>query len=131
MKKSFILAIALSTATLAIAPAQAQMNSTPSSGPAETTGGTVEITGFERGRAQNLSRQAVERANGGLGNYRAEAAMYGPSAESPYVNNGDGTITFTFKGNRPGETVYSYESVVTVDTRAWTINIDYNGPVRN
>ncbi|HEY9608172.1 hypothetical protein [Allocoleopsis sp.] len=80
-------------------------------------------------RAKNLARQAAEKANGGLGNYRAELSMHGPASKSTYVDNGNGSWTFTFKGNRPGETIPSYESVVTVSTDG-QVKIDYNGAVR-
>ncbi|AFZ16334.1 hypothetical protein [Allocoleopsis franciscana] len=80
-------------------------------------------------RAKNLARQAAERANGGLGFYRAESSMHGPAAQSPYVDNGNGTWTFTFRGTMPGETIPSYESVVTVSTEG-NVTMDYNGPVR-
>ncbi|NJO77789.1 MAG: hypothetical protein HC827_04190 [Cyanobacteria bacterium RM1_2_2] len=81
-------------------------------------------------RAKNLARMAAERENGGLSVYQADASMHGPSETSPYVDNGDGTYTFTFMGGRPGYTNPTVESVVSVDTNDWTINIDYNGPVR-
>jgi hypothetical protein len=81
-------------------------------------------------RGQNLARQAAEKANGGLGNYRAESSMYGLATQAPYVDNGNGTWTFTFKGTRPGETSPSYESAVTV-SREGNVTIDYNGAVRS
>jgi hypothetical protein len=82
-------------------------------------------------RAKNLARQAAERVNGGLSVYQAESSMHGPSEESPFVDNGDGTITFTFTGGRPGFTTPTIESVVTVDTNDWIVNVDYNGPIRS
>ncbi|WNZ23177.1 hypothetical protein HJG54_10135 [Leptolyngbya sp. NK1-12] len=81
-------------------------------------------------RAKNLARMAAERENGGLSVYQAEAAMHGPSAESPFVDNGDGTLTFNFVGGPPGFTTPTVESVVTVNTIDWTITMDYNGPIR-
>lgn len=86
-------------------------------------------------RAKNLARQAAERANGGLGQYRAEPSMHGDSAETPHVVNPDGSWTFTFEGYDPralgasGTVQYVYESVVTV-TPSGTVTIEYNGPVR-
>jgi len=81
-------------------------------------------------RAKNIARMAAERENGGLGNYRAERSMHGPATDAPYKVNGDGSVTFTFKGTRPGEDTPSYESVVTV-SKDDTVKIDYNGPVRS
>jgi hypothetical protein len=81
-------------------------------------------------RAKNLARMAAERANGGLGVYQADSTMHGPSEESPYVQNADGSYTFSFMGGEPGFTAPSVESVVTVDPSTWNINMDYNGPIR-
>jgi hypothetical protein len=93
--------------------------------------GLVQRTfNFDLSRAKNLARQAAERANGGLSQYRAEPAMHGPSADAPYVDNGDGTWTFTFRGGVPGSPDYTTESVVTVDGSNWGVAIDYNGPIR-
>jgi hypothetical protein len=80
-------------------------------------------------RAQNLARQAVIKANGGLKAYRPEASMYGPSARSPFVKNADGSLVFNFKGGTPGASAMTIESVVVV-TPAGSVNIQYNGPVR-
>ncbi len=82
-------------------------------------------------RAKNLARQAAEKANGGLGNYRAERSMYGPATQSPYVENQNGTWTFTFKGHPPYSTTPTVESVVTVDRNAWRVTVDYNGSIRS
>ncbi|HIK24361.1 MAG TPA: hypothetical protein IGP91_00390 [Thermosynechococcus sp. M46_R2017_013] len=82
-------------------------------------------------RARNWARQAAERANGGLSRYRAEAAMFGPASQSPYVDNGDGTFTFRFLGGPPAAPP-TIESIVTVnpDPSNPMIRIDYNGPIR-
>lgn len=80
-------------------------------------------------RAKNLARQTAEEANGGLGNYQAELAMHGPAEVAPYVNNADGSFTFSFLGGFPGWTTPSVQSVITVD-RFGNTTIDYNGPVR-
>jgi hypothetical protein len=80
-------------------------------------------------KARNLARQAAIRENGGLGRYRPEAAMFGPSAKTPAVTNANGSITFTFKGGAPGETALTTESVVTVEPSG-SVNIQYNGPLR-
>lgn len=139
MNKTLFLAIALVASTIAIAPLNAQTETTIPAGtdPADTqirridmVGTETEITVFERNRAKNLARQTAERLNGGLGQYRAEASMHGPSANAPYVDNGDGTITFTFKGTRPGSDLYTYETEVTINTNTWAIASNYNGPVR-
>ena len=82
-------------------------------------------------RAKNLARQAAEMANGGLNEYRAEDSMHGPSIESPFVDNGDGTWTFTFKGGSPGSMTPTVESIVTVDQNTFQVTVDYNGPIQN
>ncbi len=82
------------------------------------------------GRARNLARQAAERANGGLGNYRAEPAMHGISGEISVQDTSDAWI-FTFRGGRPGETDYSTESEVRVSKDFANITVDYNGPIRS
>ncbi|WP_404790278.1 hypothetical protein [Altericista sp. CCNU0014] len=80
-------------------------------------------------RARNLARQAAIKANGGLSRYRPEAAMFGPSAQTPAVKNANGSITFKFKGGAPGTAELPTESVVTVNP-AGSVNLEYNGPVR-
>lgn len=86
---------------------------------------------YDLSRAKNLARVAAERANGGLSQYRAEMSMHGPAADAPYVDNGNGTWTFTFMGGAPGYVTPNVESVVTVDRSTWAINVDYNGPIRS
>ena len=82
-------------------------------------------------RSKNLARQAAEKENGGLGEYRAEPSMHGPTGDSPYVDNGDGSYTFTFYGGPPGWQEPTVESVVTVDSsNGWDVSVDYNGRVR-
>lgn len=80
-------------------------------------------------RAKNLARQAAERENGGLNKYRAEAAMYGPAIDSDYVENEDGSVTFSFKGGPPGFTTPNLETVVMVSP-AGEVVVSYNGPIR-
>ena len=81
------------------------------------------------GRAANLARQAAEKANGGLGNYRAESAMFGPPTQTPHVSNGNGW-TFNIKGRRPDSSEYTIETVVNA-SRNGNVNVDYNGPIRS
>jgi hypothetical protein len=118
--------VALSTLAVGVSPAL----SNPISYPEYESDGIVVISNdIALNRAKNLARQAAETANGGLGKYRAEASMHGASKESPFVDNGDGTWTFTFQGYRPGSSVYTVETVVTV-SQDGRIRVDYNGPIR-
>jgi hypothetical protein len=78
------------------------------------------------GRAQNLARQAAEKANGGLGNYRADRSMYDPPSQAPYKYNSDGSWTFTFQGRRPESSVPFVETAVTVSQDGSRVNVDYN-----
>jgi hypothetical protein len=87
--------------------------------------------GIDLNRAKNYTRQAVEQANGGLGLYQSEASMHGPALQSPYVDNGDGSWTFTFMGGKPGWTNATIESIVSVMQSTGTVTIDYNGAVRS
>jgi hypothetical protein len=80
-------------------------------------------------KAMNLARQAAERANGGLENYRSEQSMYGPATRSPFKDNGDETLTFTFLGGRPAEPP-TLQSVVTMSLGGSAVSVDYNGPIR-
>jgi len=82
------------------------------------------------GRAENLAREAAEKANGGLQNYRAENSMYGPAERSPHTYDGHGSWTFTFKGHRPGSNTPTVKSAVTV-SRTRKVHIDYNKPIRS
>ena len=118
--------VALSTLAVAVSPTLSNANPAPEY---QTEGVRVINNNIELNRAKNLARQAAEAANGGLGNYRAEASMHGTSKESPFVDNGDGSWTFTFKGNKPGSSVYTVETVVTV-SQDGRIRVDYNGRIR-
>jgi hypothetical protein len=80
-------------------------------------------------RAMNLARQAAERANGGLNNYRSEPSMYGPATKSPFKDNGNGTLTFTFLGGHPTDPP-TLQSVVTVSIDGSLVSVDYNGPIQ-
>lgn len=79
-------------------------------------------------RAMNLARQAAEKANGGLNNYRAEQSMYGPGSNAPFKDNGNGTLTFTFLGGRPAS-VPTIKSVVTVSLQGDLVSLDSNEPI--
>jgi hypothetical protein len=81
------------------------------------------------GAAKNYARQAAERANGGLSVYRAEPAMHGPAANTPYVDNGEYWL-FTIRGGAPGSTDFSVESDVRVDKQDFNTLVLYNGPLR-
>ncbi|AFZ08446.1 hypothetical protein Osc7112_4118 [Oscillatoria nigro-viridis PCC 7112] len=127
MKLYIRLACLVALSTLAVGVSPASSNPAPEY---QTDGVTVINNNIQLNRAKNLARQAAEVANGGLGNYRAEASMHGTSKESPFVDNGDGTWTFTFKGYKPGSSVYTVETVVTV-SQDGRIRVDYNGRIRN
>lgn len=81
-------------------------------------------------RAKNLARQTAEKANGGLGKYRSESSMYGPVEESPFTDNGDGTVTFKVKGRTIDSSEYTILSIVTVNDNDGTVTLEYNGPIR-
>lgn len=89
----------------------------------------VKADPFFLTRAKNLARQAAERENGGLSQYRAETSMYGPAIDSPHVENEDGSVTFSFKGGAPGFVSPTLETVATV-APAGIVTIGYNGPIR-
>lgn len=129
MKLTIRLACLVALSTLAVGVSPALSNPIRSS-QSEFTDITVISNNIELNRAKNLARQAAEIANGGLGQYRAEASMHGASAESPFVDNGDGTWTFTFQGHKPGASVYTVETVVTVSQNG-RITVNYNGRIRS
>ncbi len=81
-------------------------------------------------RAKNLARQAAERANGGLTEYRPEPAMHGPAQRTDYEELAEGVWQFTFKGRRPRANEYTIESVVVVDSNTGDITVEYNGSIR-
>ncbi len=123
--------VMLTALTLSSLPIYAQTEpATPESTPSSTQRTLDNTDAIAFFRAQNLARQAAEKANGGLGRYRAESSMYGPATKAPFVDNGNGTWTFTFKGHAPGSDVDTYESVVTV-SKDGNVTIDYNGEVRS
>ena len=79
-------------------------------------------------RARNLARQAGISANGGLRQYRPEAAMFGPTSGTPVTKNADGSLTFVFKGAAPLSQVPTQETSVTV-TKAGQVSVNYNRPL--
>lgn len=83
-----------------------------------------ELTALNR--AKNLARMAAERVNGSISNYRAESSMHRAAQNSPFVDNGDGTWTFTFTGTRPGLNVPAFRTVVTVSKDGQTVSVDEN-----
>lgn len=116
-------AIAVATLAMSLAPANAQTRPVPDN--------QIIITNqIELNRAKNRARQAATEINGGLSQYRAESSMHGPASEAPFVDNRDGTWTFTFKGRRPNSNRYTIETVVTVSRDGRRVNVDYNGPIR-
>ena len=121
------IAAATLTAVLGLTMAAVPILDRPSSAQLPSTD-SPEYASYIRdlNKAKNFARQAAERENGGLGNYRAEPSMHGQASKSPYKDNGNGTWTFSFSGNRPGETTPCYESVVTVSRQDWKVNVDSN-----
>ena len=111
--------------TTAIAPVSPEAIDEPSS----ATPLTVLPAAGDVNTAKNLARQAGERVNGGLSQYRAEAAMHGPGLEAPFVDRGDAWI-FTFRGAPPGETDFTVETEVEVVKFDLATTVIYNGPLR-
>lgn len=122
--------IALLTISVVLAASslslQAQTNNT---GPSEISAPKPTTDVYFINRAKNLARQAAIKANGGLERYRPDPVMYGPAVQTSYVNNSNGSITFTFKGSTPGATAPSIETVATVMPDG-SVNLDYNGAIR-
>ena len=125
-----LLLLGLTTLGLTVAiPVLAQQTAQPTQTREERIQGLIQAA-IDLNRAKNLARMTAERANGGLSVYQTESAMHGPSEESPYVINADGSYTFSFRGGRPGFTDPSIASVITVNPTDWSIVIDSNGPIR-
>ncbi|HEY9853827.1 MAG TPA: hypothetical protein V6D28_30430 [Leptolyngbyaceae cyanobacterium] len=135
MKLNILLAfpVAIAILTLGAVPSKALFspNTSSTNNLKQQDSTVIRTMNIELNRAKNFARRAAESANGGLGRYRAEDSMHGPSREAPFVDNGDGTWTFKFKGRRPESNVYTIESVVTVSQDGKRITVDYNGPIRN
>ncbi|MHC5916649.1 MAG: hypothetical protein ACYTXE_38000 [Nostoc sp.] len=89
-----------------------------------------KISLINLGRAENLAREAAEKANGGLQHYRAENSMYGPAERSPHTYDGHGTWTFTFNGHSPDSDTPTVKSIVTV-SRTRIVHINYNRHIRS
>lgn len=85
---------------------------------------------IELNKAKNLARQAAEKANGGLSQYRAESKMHASPAESNPQEITEDVWKFTFFGKRPNAENYSIQSVVIVNTNTDEVSIEYNGPIR-
>jgi hypothetical protein len=123
--------IALLTMSVVLAASslslQAQTNNT---GPSEVAAPKPTTDVYFINRAKNLARQAATKANGGLERYRPDPIMYGPAVQTSYVNNSNGSITFTFKGSAPGAPAPSIETVATVMPDG-SVNLDYNGAIRS
>lgn len=83
-----------------------------------------ELTALNR--AKNLARMAAERINGSISNYRAESSMHRAAQNSPFVDNGNGTWTFTFNGTYPGSNIPAFKTVVTVSKDGQTVTVDEN-----
>lgn len=115
---------AMITAALPLVPVLARAET-----PRLRTRSSAKADPFFRGRAQNLARQAAIKVNGGLSEYRPEPALFGPAADSAFVTNPDGSITFKVKGGDVGYTTPTQETVVRV-TPSNQISVLYNGPIR-
>lgn len=130
MQKFLLFSSVLLASISIVTAAQSQeINPASVSQPLRLAQGEVKTDPFFLTRAKNLARQAAERENGGLSNYRSEASMYGPAIDSPYVENDDGSVTFSFKGGPPGFVTPTLETVATVSP-AGIVAIGYNGPIR-
>lgn len=77
-------------------------------------------------KAKNLARQAAEKANGGLGKYRAEPAMHSDPEQTNHQKIRENTWKFTFLGKRPHADNYTIKSVVIVDLNRDTVTIESN-----
>ncbi|MBF2026189.1 MAG: hypothetical protein IGS48_05390 [Oscillatoriales cyanobacterium C42_A2020_001] len=133
MNKPVLVSLALSAIAVTPLAAIAQSVSQTSVGQTEIRSKTRTVIYRNSvavlNRAKNYARQAAEERNGGLRVYRAEALMHGPVEQTRLVENGNGTVTFTFYGGAPAAKP-TIESVVTVAVNGWATKVDYNGPIR-
>jgi hypothetical protein len=129
MRNRFIIALILWGSTLfsLTLPLKAQQPPSSGAGVAPAASPPIKDVYFVN-RAKNLARQAAIKANGGLEKYRPDPIMYGPAVQTPYKENADGSVTFTFKGGMPGATP-SVETVATVRPDG-LVTLDYNGSIR-
>lgn len=128
MNQRILTSLTLMSFLLSCLPAIAQTSSTVVQ-QSQTKTVVYRNTITNLNRAKNYARQAAEERNGGLQRYRAEASMHGPVEKTRFVENSDGTVTFTFYGGAPGAAP-TIESVVTVAINSWRSVINYNGAIR-
>jgi hypothetical protein len=129
--KLITLGFTVAIATIAVSAISTNVLASDNSLQAQSNTTIIRRNNVDLNRAKNLARQAAVQANGGLGQYRPEDAMHGPAAQSPHVDNGDGTWTFTIRGRRPNSQVFTMETVVTVSRDGKQVTVDYNGPIRD
>lgn len=129
MNKLLLIGFAISTSVLGVIPALAQTTTQTTEQTTQLTTVTYHNSISTLNRAKNYARQAAEEANGGLKRYRAEPLMHGPVERTRFVENNDGSVTFTFYGGAPGARP-TIESVVTVAINGWKTRVDYNGAIR-
>ncbi|ERN42798.1 hypothetical protein KR51_00004140 [Rubidibacter lacunae KORDI 51-2] len=139
MQTSSLIGLFLTIAGLVATSALAEANAVPDAQQVAQSrkldSNAIGIHSIELNRAKNLARQAAERFNGGLSNYRAEPVMHGdPLTASFLVGDDRQAVTFTFRGYRPrqdGAIKYVFESVVRVDLPSGETDMLYNGPIRD
>uniref|UniRef100_B8HZH7 Uncharacterized protein n=1 Tax=Cyanothece sp. (strain PCC 7425 / ATCC 29141) TaxID=395961 RepID=B8HZH7_CYAP4 len=126
MSKPLLLLSLMITLGLITLPMVAQTQTTSVSQAQSPSDSDINSRSLDR--AKNLARQAAEKANGGLSKYQAEPSMHGPANQAPYVDNGNGTWTFTFTGGPPGQAP-NIRTVVTVSKDGSQVQINSNTPL--